>query len=380
MITRRLVVLGVLCAALAGSVPVAGQQVIVRTATLFESYTFDAGLPFTSVSEFTVPVTITYQLGRFGNIAVSSGYASVGLNSSDTDQLPNQTLSGLLDTEARLTVNVIPGRLVALFTGAIPTGVGTVAFEELSVLGAISSDVIGFSTNDFGTGGNVGGGFAGAVPLGRMAVGFGGTFRRPISYSPVSGQPQNLRPGSEFRLRTGIQGPLARRTYVRVAAIYAQRQKDQIDGVVQNGVGNRFTGYLAVDQGIGSKQLSIYAFDVFRANPQIEQTAVGAAFLPRGNLFGIGGEFSIPVGFTMNVVPRFEYRHSVAAPDTVNTSIGDFEKLGSSVRVGVEVRARATQRLAVVFHADGLTGSARQSGSDIGIQGFRVAIHLEVTR
>jgi hypothetical protein len=355
----------------------AGQQVNVRAAAIFESYTFDAGLPFSKVSEFTVPVTITYQLGRFGSIAVSSGYASVDLNSADTDQLPNQTLSGLLDTEARLTVNVIPGRLVALFTGAIPTGVGTVAFEELSVLGAISSDVIGFSTNDFGMGGSVGGGFAGAVPLGRMAVGFGGTFKRPISYSPVAGQPQSLRPGSEFRLRTGIQGPLARRTYMRVAAIYAQRQKDEIDGVVQNGVGNRFTGYLSVDQGIGSKQLTVYVFDVFRANPQIEQTAVGAAFLPRGNLVGVGGELSIPVGFTTSVVPKLEFRHSMAAPDTVNTSL---QKLGSSLRIGADFRARATQRLAVVFHADGVTGSVRESGTDIGLQGFRAAIHIEIMR
>jgi hypothetical protein len=377
MRTRRLVAFGVLCAALVGPVPMAGQQVNVRAAAIFESYTFDAGLPFSKVSEFTVPVTITYQLGRFGSIAVSSGYASVDLNSADTDQLPNQTLSGLLDTEARLTVNVIPGRLVALFTGAIPTGVGTVAFEELSVLGAISSDVIGFSTNDFGMGGSVGGGFAGAVPLGRMAVGFGGTFKRPISYSPVAGQPQSLRPGSEFRLRTGIQGPLARRTYVRVAAIYAQRQKDEIDGVVQNGVGNRLTGYLSVDQGIGSKQLTVYVFDVFRANPQIEQTAVGAAFLPRGNLLGVGGELSIPLGFTTSVVPKFEVRHSMAAPDTVTTSL---QKLGSSIRIGADFRARATQRLAVVFHADGLTGSVRESGNDIGLQGFRAAIHIEIMR
>ncbi len=148
----------------------------VRVSTLFESYSFDAGLPFKKISEFTVPVSITYQLGRFGNVTLSSGYATVSLTSSDPTQLADQTLSGVLDTEARLSVNVVPGRLVALFTGSVPTGVKTVAFEELSILGAIASDVIGFSTSNFGTGGSVGGGFAGAVPLGRMAIGFGATF------------------------------------------------------------------------------------------------------------------------------------------------------------------------------------------------------------
>ncbi len=191
----------------------------VRVSTLFESYSFDAGLPFKKITEFTVPVSITYQLGRFGNIALSSGYATVSLTSSDPTQLADQTVSGVLDTEARLSVNVVPGRLVALFTGSVPTGVKTVAFQELSILGAISSDVIGFSTSNFGTGGSVGGGFAGAVPLGRMAVGFGATYKRSLEYQPVLGRPDDLRPGAEVRLRTGIEGPIARRTYIRLAGI-----------------------------------------------------------------------------------------------------------------------------------------------------------------
>lgn len=355
----------------------AAQQMTVRTSALFESYSFEAGLPFRRVSEFTLPVTLTYGLGRYGNIAVSTGYAAVDLKSSDQVQLANQSLSGVLDTEARLTVNVVPGRLVALVTGAAPTGVKTVAFEELSVLGAISSDIIGFSTNDFGSGGNVGAGFAGAVPLGKMAVGFGGTFRRPLSYQPVLGASDHLRPGSEFRLRTGIEGPIARRTYLRVAGIYARRDKDQVDGVSRHAVGNRIIGYGSVNHGIGSVQAMLYAFDVFRASPQIEQTATGAAFLPRGNLLGVGGEASIPVGFTSRVVPKIEFRHSAAAPDTSVTAL---ERLGTSLRLGVDFRARVTQRVEVVVHAGGFTGSVRQSGKDVGITGYRAAIHLELTR
>ena len=375
MKTHRLVALGALLA-----VPVASaaqQEVDVRVSSLFESYTFDVGLPFRKVTEFTVPVIITYQLGRFGNVALSSGYATVDLTSSDPSQLADQTVSGVLDTEARLTVNIVPGRLVVLLTGTVPTGVKTVAFEELSILGAISSDVIGFSTSDFGSGGNVGGGFAGAVPIGRMALGFGATYRRPLEYEPVRGQSDQLRPGSELRIRTGIEGPIARRTYLRLAGILARRAKDHIDGSSQNGVGNRVIGYAAVNQGLGSSALTLYVFDVFRGDPRVEQTAVGAALLPRGNLFGVGGELSIPLGFTTSVVPRFEYRLSNAALDTVNTSL---ERLGQSLRFGLDLRARATQRLAVVLHADGLTGSVRQSGRDIGVTGFRVAVHLELMR
>jgi hypothetical protein len=373
MSTARFVALGALLAA-PGALT-AQEKLNVRASSHFESYTFDAGLPFEKVSEFTVPVSITYQLGRFSNVTLSSGYTSIDLTSADQAQLADQKMSGILDTEARLTVNIVPGRLVALLTGAIPTGVETVAFEELSILGVVASDVIGFTTSTLGTGGHVGGGFAGAVPVGRMAVGFGATYRNMLEYQPVLGQPQELRPGAEIRLRTGIEGPIARRTYLRLAGIFARRAKDEIDGSSQNGVGNRFIGYASFDQGLGSKTLVLYAFDVFRANPQIEQTAIGAAFLPRGNLLGIGGQLSIPVGFTTSVTPRFEFRHSMAAPDTVTTSL---EKLGSSLRIGADFRARATQRLAVVFHADGLTGSVRESSNDIGLQGFRASIHIEL--
>ena len=78
----------------------------VRVSTLFESYSFDVGLPFSKVTEFTVPLLITYQLGRSGNIALSSGYATVNLTSSNPTQLADQTVSGVLDTEVRLSVNV----------------------------------------------------------------------------------------------------------------------------------------------------------------------------------------------------------------------------------------------------------------------------------
>ncbi len=355
----------------------AQENLDVRVSTLFEGYNFGAGLPFKKISQFTVPVSITYQLGRFGNIALSSGYATVDLTSSDPTQLADQTVSGVLDTEARLSVNVVPGRLVALFTGSVPTGVKTVAFEELSILGAIASDVIGFSTSNFGTGGSVGGGFAGAVPVGRMAVGFGATYDHPLEYQPILGQPNDLRPGAEVRLRAGIEGPIGRRTYIRLTGILARRQKDRVDGVTQNGVGNRFVGYVAVNHGLGSSQITLYAFDVFRGDPRIEQTAAGAAFLPRGNLIGVGGEVTIPVGVTSSLVPRFEFRHSSVAPDEMNTTL---QKLGQSLRVGADFRARAMQNVAVVAHVDGLTGSARQSANDVGFTGFRVALHIELTR
>ena len=115
------------------------------------------------------------------------------LRSTDPQQLSNQNIAGMLDTEARLSINLVSGRLVALATGAIPTGTKTVQQEQLSVLGAISSDVIGFSASNLGSGGHVGAGFVGATPVGKFALGYGATFRLPLSYTPITGQPSACR-------------------------------------------------------------------------------------------------------------------------------------------------------------------------------------------
>ena len=68
----------------------------------------------------------------------------------------------------------------------------------------------------------MGGGFVGAAPLGKFALGFGGTYRLPLPYTPVLGQTSSLQPGAEIRVRGGLEGTLARKTYLRMAGIFAR--------------------------------------------------------------------------------------------------------------------------------------------------------------
>jgi hypothetical protein len=374
---RPLKYLGVLGAVVAA--PLAGQQpnVTVQTAVLAESYSFDDGLSFTRVSEQTVPVAVTVGLGRRAAFTVATGFARVDLKSADEGQLASQEISTALDTEFRLSVDVIPGRLVFLATGAAPTGSGTVALEELSVLGALSSDIIGFSATDLGTGGNLGGGFVGVVPVGRMALGIGATFQQSLTYDPVQGQTQNLRPGGEVRVRGGIEGALGPRTYLRVAGIFARRQKDQINGETRNGVGNRYVGYVSLNQAVGRSSVTVYGFDVFRSNPQVEATATGAALLPRGNLLAAGAQFALGLAPRTSVTPRVEFRTSSAAPDTSVTAL---QRLGSSVRFGVDFRHRVNRDVALVLEGNGLIGDVVQAGNTIDFRGYRAGVHLEITR
>jgi hypothetical protein len=374
MTTRLLALTALGAVALAG--PLDAQGIRVRSAVLFESYSFDSGLVFTDVSEMTVPVTVDVPLGRAATFTLSSGFASVGLTSAVPSQLDDQSVSGMLDTEMRLAYNVIPGRLILLATGTIPSGMKTLAQNELFLLGPLSSDIIGFSAPSLGSGGGVGGGFAGAFPLGQWALGVGSTFRQPMGYEPVTGRAEQLQPGSELRARVGLEGPLARRTYVRLAGVYAQRGKDAVSDSLRHGIGNRMIGYLALSQGVGAQHnLTLYGFTVYRANPQIEPSAVGSALLPRGMLIATGGRFNFGIGQNSALSPRAEYRISASAIDTTDTTL---RRAGRSVRAGMDLRLGMSRTAVLILQGDAVLGSVVQAGTDIGLNGFRFGLQLEL--
>jgi hypothetical protein len=358
-----------------GATPLAAQvRTMVRISPIYESYSFDAGLPFTAVSEFTIPVGMDIQLGRLGALALSTGFANVRLTSADPVQLPDQSVSGILDTELRYSYNLVPGKLVFIANGALPTGVKTVEQEQLSILGALSSDVIGFAASSLGSGGNVGGGLVGAIPVGTWAVGLGATYKLPLSYTPVVGRTDALKPGAEVRLRTGLEGPLGRTTYFRFAGIYARTNKDAVGASTQNGVGNRLIGYGSLNHGFGETQATLYAFDVLRGDPQLEATAAGAAILPRGNLLAVGLRVAYPLGPGLTVSPNIEVRNSAAAD---SAGPGPLQRLGHSLRLGADLR-RDTGNIAGEVRLGYTSGYVVTGGAPVNLSGLRLALQVEL--
>jgi len=205
----------------------------------------------------------------------------------------------------------------------------------------------------------------------------GGTYKLPLTYVPVSDRGDELKPGQEFRFRAGLEGPIGRRSYIRIAGIYAMRSKDELDSETQNGVGNRIVGYVSLNQGLGQTTLVLYGFDVFRSDPQIEPTAIGAAILPRGNLTAAGLRWTVPLASGISVGPRAEFRYSLRALDDTDTAL---RKAGQSVRFGVDLRNQVNPQLAIVVQGDGITGElADPNRMMVGFQGFRFAVHTEIT-
>jgi len=369
----RAAALSFLLIALAGMRSNAQQSAEVHTAGFYESYSFDEGLGFDRLTEATIPLGIGIPIGRWGSVALSSAWVNVELEAAGDGS--SETIRGLIDTDVRLSVNVLPGRLVLLAGGIVPTGIQTVDAGELGILGAIASDVIGLATNELGTGGSAGLGFAGAVPVGQFALGISSTVNTSFAYQPVSDTSARLRPGDELRVRAGLEGPLARRSYLRLAGVATVSAKDQVDGSPVNTAGNRLTGYLSFNQGIAATTLIVYAFDVYRTDPHIESTALGTAALPPGNLFGAGLRWDVLLGRMWTLTPTAEFRNSQLAP--FDEPDGPLELAGRSLRAGIDLATRISRSLRVVVQAEGLTGFIVEQGNRVDMTGFRVALHGE---
>jgi hypothetical protein len=204
-----------------------------------------------------------------------------------------------------------------------------------------------------------------------MALGLAGTYTRFGEFEPLVGL-QPMKPGGEFRLRGGLEGALGDNTYLRTAAIFARRASDQFDGEELSGVGNRFGGYLTIDQGIGSSSLSLYVFDLFRSDPQIGESVFGNP-LPRGNLFALGSRLTIPVGGEARLIPRLEWRRSDRAQEPTSSTL---EELGNALRAGADLTFALTDGTTLALQGDGLFGSVEGGGADV--TGYRLGVSLTV--
>lgn len=355
-------------------------QVGVNTALLFEKYSFGSGLGYSEVSQLTLPLTFSTRIAGRGALTVSSGFTRVELVGESSGSQDGKIISGLVDTEARLVLDLVPDRFSMLLTAVAPTGMAALDVEEGAVLSALSSQAIGFSTTSLGSGGRAGAGFAAALPVGEMALGLAGTYTHSLAYNPVVGQDAEWKPGGEIRLRAGLEGSAAPRTYLRVAAIFANRQPDLINGEDYGRTGSQLHGYVALNRAIQSGSLTLYLMDSYRSAPQVEATGVGAVLMPKGNLFSVGARAEIPVAGETTLLPHVEVRRlSEALRDAAGD--GALEAAGSTVRAGVNVRHAMGPGIAVVLEASGLFGNVgKGDGATTDVSGFRGGLHLEIRR
>jgi len=348
--------------------PAQAATTVARTGATFESYSFGTGLAFSRISEFTIPATLTQRLGDrivldVGTAFVSASVRTVGGNGTIDH-------SGLVDTDIRATVALVPGKLVFSLIGTIPTGATTVPDTTIPLFGATATDLLGFTTPSFGSGGGMSAGFASAFKMGTAwAVGAGASYRYGASYTPVRGGSE-LTPGGEIRARFGIEGPFGRGNYFRGALVFTTTAANDITGGDQSTIGDRVLAYAATSLPLGNSNLSVYGWDMRRIRARDSKFAV-----PRGNVLALGARLERPLSPKATLAPLLEFRHELTGPGQ------NMQLLGLLVRAGSDLRYRLSNHATGVLQAQFAFGSIHNdSDQSVSVTGPRLGALIEWSR
>jgi hypothetical protein len=363
-----------LCAAapLAAQGPTDAVGSAARTGFVFDGYYFGSGYAFDHVVEWTVPVTLSHRFGPRLTVDLSAGYA----RASAATTSGTLEVSGATDTDVRVSWGAVSGHLIVSLAGTLPTGKKAVDTSSVPLLSALATEVLNFTTANFGTGGGVTGGFATAFKLGeRWAAGAGGSYRWSAPYTPVVGG-SDLEPGGEGRVRLGVEGPLRGGAYFRGAAVYATSGADTLSAGSRSVSGARVLIYSGLSLPAGRSSVSLYAYDRYRLRPSgYDSTFVQ---VPRGNVLALGARLERSLSPALTLAPNIEFRHELAGPPT-----GRLELLGWLVRPGMDLRYRAGGAVTVLVQGQTAFGRLATSGaseSSVSLVGPRAVVLLEWAR
>jgi len=375
---RRALLPFVLAAPLAAQTPVdAGFGTTVRSGPIYEGYSIGAGLAFDRISELTVPIAVSQRLGSRLIVDLATAYADASVHAANGS---TYRLAGLVDTDIRAALALVPGRLIFTVVGTLPTGQQTVPDSTLPLFGALATDVLDFTTPSFGSGGGVTAGFATATKWGgSWAVGLGASYRYAASFTPIAGG-GDLKPGNEGRARLGIEGPLGGGKYLRVAVVYTASQHNEYSGggpatSDTSVTGDRALVYGSLSAPLGRGSLSVYGFEMARLRPRAFNTTYASAIqVPRGNVLALGVRLDRPLSPRATLSPCVEFRHELTDQGA------GLALLGYVVRPGVNLRYRLSGAAAVVWQGQLAFGAVENQGSSSSLLGRRLGVVLEWTR
>jgi len=343
---------------------------VARSGVFYESYSFGAGLAFDRISELTIPFTLTQRLGSRLTVDLGTAYASASVRETNGNTIDH---SGLINTDVRATVGVIPGRLIFTLVTTLPTGAAAVPDTTLPLFGAMATDLLGFTTPGFGSGGGVSAGFASAFKMGSdWAIGTGASYRYGASYTPVQGG-GTLTPGGEVRARFGVEGPFGGGKYFRGAFIYTTSGANDIGGGRESAIGDRALAYAALSVPLGRSNLALYGWEMRRLRAR-NYDLPGTIVVPRGNVFALGARLDRPLTPRTTLSPLVEFRHELTGPTN------KMELLGYLVRTGADLRYRLSQQATAVIQAQLALGTLRADGQDVSLVGPRLGAMIEWSR
>lgn len=288
----------VLAAALLAPVPATAQTAVAEAAL----HTLSIG--DASITETVFPVGLTWRLGgvRFD---ANTAFATARYERGDV----TSELSGLTDVTVRMMVPMMEDRGRLIVAGNVPTGTAALGADQLPVAGVITTDLLTLPVRSFGTGAGVTTGLAVAQPLGSWVAGGIVVYRVGSAYEPVVAtagtQAAEFRPGSELRLRLGLERPSVSGVTVRAAASWSRFGEDQADSEAIFARGDRLMGELATEFPFLRGAASVYAWNLYRTASELLVGNVPQT-TPASNLLGAGAAVSYPLSTALTVRPKAE--------------------------------------------------------------------------
>lgn len=274
-------------------------QAAVAEATLHTLSIGDA-----SLTEMVVPFGVTFRAAGVqfdANVAYATARYEAGGVTSE--------LSGLTDVTVRMMVPMMEGRGRLIVAGNVPTGTAALGADEIPVAGVITTDLLTLPVRSFGSGAGVTTGIAVAQPLGEWVAGGIMVYRVGSAYEPVVAtagtEAAEFRPGSELRVRLGLERPSTSGVTIRLAGSWSRFGQDQTDDEAIFARGDRLMAEAVAEFPFLRGAANVYAWSLYRSESEL---LVGGSPqpTPSSSLLGAGASVSYPLTRTLTLRPKAE--------------------------------------------------------------------------
>lgn len=265
----------------------------------WESYAFEepGTIGIDRVSLLTVPLGAETRVMGRARLTVSGAFASATLRRADGSEAG---LSGLTDTELRLTLPLVGDWLTVSGTAVLPTGRGRLSAEEMEVAAVVASDLLPFAISHWGSGGGAGGSVSVARRFGSVGMGMIGGYRASREYRALGDDDPAYRPGDERFVRVAVdrsysnakatlQVSLVRYTHDRLGGGTLYRSGDRYQAIASYALAGPGRSSAVFYAGILHREEGSRATDLSEALPGQDLILAGAgarlrigrgAFLP----------------------------------------------------------------------------------------------------
>jgi hypothetical protein len=284
------------CSAVLLLTPVNGvfaQNVRGGAGAVFETYRFsDAdNVNIESLSLITLPFGAAARLGRQFELQVNGQWARGQLQRADGSEAE---LSGLTDTEVRLSGVFGRDAFTLTAIALLPTGQDRLTTDQVDLAGMIAADLLPFRISNWGTGGGLGLSGAVAIPLGEFAAGISVGYVAAAEFEPVADEDFSYRPGNQLHVRAALDRTFGSSGKAALQLTYLHFGADRSNGSNVFRSGDRLQGVASYAFATGERSNAIlYAGYLHRSESEFEGPDL---VVPSQNLLFAGAGARLPAG------------------------------------------------------------------------------------